>query len=244
MNTAADAQTTDFDPKSLPTSHPLYGDQRLLASIQDLDLSVRADNCLNSDEIMFVHELLQRNEAELQRIPNLGHISLNEIREKVHTFLDHTGKQTLLGSLSAEKVKEYQQMDLAATAAGIKDGIHVCLGRDYTLITGTRESVQTALNGLSGTFGACASKLVLNCILDDKDLSLSAEEPGDLNNTYPIPVHFHNNILTALRPEFLRKVTASRDFHDAVRGIVREHFVSGIDQRIDAMQQLKASLGG
>jgi len=49
--------------------------------IEHLDLSVRSMNCLKSDNIFYVGDLVQRSEQEMLRTPNFGRKSLTEIRE-------------------------------------------------------------------------------------------------------------------------------------------------------------------
>jgi len=52
--------------------------------IEHLDLSVRSMNCLKSDNIFYVGDLVQRSEQEMLRTPNFGRKSLTEIREVLH----------------------------------------------------------------------------------------------------------------------------------------------------------------
>ena len=51
--------------------------------IEELDLSVRAFNCLKANEIQTVGQLLQKREEELLALRNFGSKSLNEIKEKL-----------------------------------------------------------------------------------------------------------------------------------------------------------------
>ena len=48
--------------------------------IEDLDLSVRAVNCLKAESIHWVGDLVKRSEQDLLKTPNLGKKSLSEIR--------------------------------------------------------------------------------------------------------------------------------------------------------------------
>ena len=52
----------------------------LFKSIDDLELSVRATNCLRSANIALVGELVQRTEAEMLKTKNFGRKSLDEIK--------------------------------------------------------------------------------------------------------------------------------------------------------------------
>jgi DNA-directed RNA polymerase subunit alpha len=58
------------------------GLEELLAQpIEHLDLSVRSMNCLKSDDVFRVGDLVQRSEQAMLRTPNFGRKSLNEIKE-------------------------------------------------------------------------------------------------------------------------------------------------------------------
>jgi DNA-directed RNA polymerase subunit alpha len=52
-------------------------------TIEELDLSVRAYNCLKRANINTVYELIQRNEEEMMKVRNLGKKSLEEVEQKL-----------------------------------------------------------------------------------------------------------------------------------------------------------------
>ena len=54
--------------------------ENLFKSIDDLELSVRATNCLRSANIALVGELVQRSENEMLKTKNFGKKSLDEIK--------------------------------------------------------------------------------------------------------------------------------------------------------------------
>lgn len=56
-------------------------DELLAQPIDHLDLSVRSMNCLKSDNVFYVGDLVQRSEQEMLRTPNFGRKSLSEIKE-------------------------------------------------------------------------------------------------------------------------------------------------------------------
>jgi DNA-directed RNA polymerase subunit alpha len=56
---------------------------KLRMSIQDLELSVRANNCLESNHIQTVGDLLKMSEAQLLKIRSFGKTSLREVKRKI-----------------------------------------------------------------------------------------------------------------------------------------------------------------
>ena len=52
-------------------------------SIDDLDLSVRSNNCLRRAGINTVDELIQRTEEDMMKVRNLGRKSLEEVKKKL-----------------------------------------------------------------------------------------------------------------------------------------------------------------
>lgn len=55
-------------------------DPVLLRSVDDLELTVRAANCLKAENIYYIGDLVQRTENDLLKTPNLGKKSLMEIK--------------------------------------------------------------------------------------------------------------------------------------------------------------------
>ncbi|MDR3126136.1 MAG: DNA-directed RNA polymerase subunit alpha [Rickettsiales bacterium] len=55
----------------------------LLKKVEELELSVRANNCLKNDSITYIGELVQKTENDMLRTPNFGRKSLNEIKEQL-----------------------------------------------------------------------------------------------------------------------------------------------------------------
>lgn len=55
--------------------------RNLLRKVDELELSVRSANCLKSDNIVYIGDLVQKSEGEMLRTPNFGRKSLNEIKE-------------------------------------------------------------------------------------------------------------------------------------------------------------------
>jgi DNA-directed RNA polymerase subunit alpha len=61
-------------------------DPFLLKTVEELDLTVRSANCLKSEHIRYIGELVQCTESELMKTPNFGRKSLNEIKEKLSSY--------------------------------------------------------------------------------------------------------------------------------------------------------------
>lgn len=53
----------------------------LYRSVDELELSVRSANCLQSANIKYIYELVQKTEAEMLKTKNFGRKSLNEIKD-------------------------------------------------------------------------------------------------------------------------------------------------------------------
>jgi DNA-directed RNA polymerase subunit alpha len=52
-------------------------------SLAELDLSVRATNCLESENINTVRDLVLRSEDQLLEVRNFGETTLAEVRQKL-----------------------------------------------------------------------------------------------------------------------------------------------------------------
>ena len=57
--------------------------KKLETSIDDLDFSVRAYNCLKRANILTLKDLVDKSENEMMKIRNLGKKSLKEVMDKV-----------------------------------------------------------------------------------------------------------------------------------------------------------------
>lgn len=60
--------------------------KNLLRRVEELELSVRSNNCLKNDNIIYIGDLVQKTESEMLRTPNFGRKSLNEIKEILATM--------------------------------------------------------------------------------------------------------------------------------------------------------------
>ncbi len=66
-------------------------EHKLNMTLGELRLSVRANNCLESENIMTVRDLVIRNEDQLLEVRNFGDTTLNEVREKLSQHGLHLG---------------------------------------------------------------------------------------------------------------------------------------------------------
>lgn len=65
--------------------------EHLLKNVDELELSVRASNCLKNANIKTIAELVQKSEYEMLKTKNFGRKSLNEIKEILHSMGLHLG---------------------------------------------------------------------------------------------------------------------------------------------------------
>jgi DNA-directed RNA polymerase subunit alpha len=49
--------------------------------VDEFPLSVRTENCLKNDDLIYVGDLVQKTEPEILRTPNMGRKSLGELKE-------------------------------------------------------------------------------------------------------------------------------------------------------------------
>ncbi|NDB83574.1 MAG: DNA-directed RNA polymerase subunit alpha [Alphaproteobacteria bacterium] len=58
----------------------------LLKKVDELELSVRSQNCLKNDNIVYIGDLIIKTESEMLKTPNFGRKSLNEIKEILSSY--------------------------------------------------------------------------------------------------------------------------------------------------------------
>ena len=68
------------EPTEDTSFRPLI-DPKLICPVEDLELTVRSANCLKTEGIKYIGDLVQRTEVELLKTPNLGKKSLTEIKD-------------------------------------------------------------------------------------------------------------------------------------------------------------------
>ena len=75
--------------------------ENLFRSVDELEFSVRSQNCLQNADIKYIGELVQKSEQEMLRTKNFGHKSLNEIKEILKRDGPRTGHES--GSFSVSR---------------------------------------------------------------------------------------------------------------------------------------------
>jgi len=81
-------------------------DQRSTLSIEELELSVRAYNCLKRANINSLGELLSLSYNELMNIKNFGKKSADEVLERLHAMGLHLADETIPAELENESESE------------------------------------------------------------------------------------------------------------------------------------------
>jgi DNA-directed RNA polymerase subunit alpha len=66
-------------------------DSKLNLNMSELNLSVRASNCLESENIMTVRDLVTRTEDQLLEVRNFGETTLTEVKHKLRDLGLHLG---------------------------------------------------------------------------------------------------------------------------------------------------------
>jgi len=85
-------------------------DPMLLRSVDELEFTVRSANCLKTENIHYIGDLIQKTEIELLKTPNLGKKSLNEIKDILASRNLYLGKK--LKNWPPEKLKELDNTGL------------------------------------------------------------------------------------------------------------------------------------
>ncbi len=89
-------------------------DKNLLRKVEELELSVRSQNCLRNDNIMYIGDLVTRSEVDMLKTPNFGRKSLNEIKEVLASMALRFGME----------VPEWPPLDIEDLAKKHEDPFH------------------------------------------------------------------------------------------------------------------------
>ena len=74
------AEATGYSPLDLEL------EEKLTRSLAELNLSVRATNCLESEGINTVRDLVGRTEEQLLQVRNFGETTLQEVKDRLHAI--------------------------------------------------------------------------------------------------------------------------------------------------------------
>ena len=89
--------------------------ENLFRAVEDLEFSVRAQNCLQNADLKYIGELVQKSEQEMLKTKNFGRKSLNEIKELLTELGLELGMS--LGQFpSREELEGRKQSDQKETA--------------------------------------------------------------------------------------------------------------------------------
>lgn len=80
--------------------------QKLALKINEIELSVRSTNCLNSALIQTIGELVVNHESEMLKYRNFGKKSLNEIKDKLHDMGLSLGMDLSRYNITRDNVKD------------------------------------------------------------------------------------------------------------------------------------------
>ena len=83
-------QQVHSDPRSGGAADAVL-EKKLNMSLAELNLSVRASNCLESENIATVRDLVQRTADQLLEVRNFGETTLTEVKEKLDNLGLHLG---------------------------------------------------------------------------------------------------------------------------------------------------------
>ncbi|MGQ9570116.1 MAG: DNA-directed RNA polymerase subunit alpha [Thermodesulfovibrionales bacterium] len=84
-----------------PDENPVFN-TNLLKSVDELELSVRANNCLKNANIRTIADLVQKTEHEMLKTKNFGRKSLNEIKYILHSMGLRLGMRIDINALNRE----------------------------------------------------------------------------------------------------------------------------------------------
>ena len=105
-------------------------EQKLNLTVQELDLSVRANNCLESAKIGSVRDLVERPESELLKVRSFGKTSLREVKRRLADMglslgmdLDSLQSAGAMESYSSDDDDEDEESDEDPAELGSAGGV-------------------------------------------------------------------------------------------------------------------------
>lgn len=89
--------------------------RKMMRNVSELQLSVRAQNCLDNANLRYLGEVIQKPEAELLKYRNFGQKSLDELKEKL------TELNVTLGMELKDIVRTAFEREVEKLRAGVED---------------------------------------------------------------------------------------------------------------------------
>src|SRR4030065_1771001 len=106
--------TEDADLIHIDSESPVFN-SNLLKSVEELELSVRSNNCLKNANIRTIADLVQKTEPEMLRTKNFGRKSLNEIKEILHGMGLRLGMRVDIEAIEREAALQIGGIEKDAT---------------------------------------------------------------------------------------------------------------------------------
>jgi DNA-directed RNA polymerase subunit alpha len=96
--------------------------QKLNMSVQELDLSVRANNCLESAKIATVRDLVKKTDSDLLKVRSFGKTSLREVKRKLADMglslgMDLDAAQLQAASMADDDLDSEEEVSAEETAS-------------------------------------------------------------------------------------------------------------------------------
>ena len=135
----------------------------LLAPVAELPFTIRTSNCLTTENIVYIGDLVQRSSKELLRINNLGKKSLQEIEE---TLAEYNLKLEMkVKDWPPEEIDSASSFVLGEIASSVRQSLNYALRVAATKVqencsSNTPEKAQVYIDIVAGILR----------LLNDKDL--------------------------------------------------------------------------
>ena len=118
----SDEATVEEQEAPQPVEEAPAFNENLKKSIEELDIPLRAANCLKNADIRTVAELVQRNENEIMQIKNFGRKSLNSLKGILSDMGLHLGMD--LNSLPPEAQQIIEERNQTIRASDVLSSNH------------------------------------------------------------------------------------------------------------------------
>ena len=107
-------QTDEDDMLSAITAEEKKLYRLLIQPVENMELSVRAQNCLNNADVKMIGELCQKTEAKMLKFRNFGKTSLGEIQKRLEEMglslgMKMSDELTLVVNAEAEKLRKAEE---------------------------------------------------------------------------------------------------------------------------------------